>query len=448
MESPRIRYAQTADGVSVAYIDVGEGTPIVHMPATPFSHVQLEWGIPRLRQWYERLVAAGHRLVRYDARGTGLSDREVEDYTLEARLLDLDAVVEQIESDRFVLFASGDTGMEAIAWAVAHPERVSHLVLWCAWANRADVSKAPQTKSLRALMEQDWTIYTETAARVLVGWSNEEEARILAAFYRECTSPEVLKLSVPLVYEWDVTALLPQVQCPTLVMQRRDTPSLDPKVAQALAKGIPDARLVLLDGNSPLPFLGDTSAMLGAIGEFLGDAKAARMVGSTGDAPVTIFFTDITDSTKLTQKLGDARAHEILHVHNSIVREALAAHGGREIKHTGDGLMASFRSATQAVECAIAVQQAVAAHLEQQPDDALRVHIGLNAGEPVAEAGDYFGTAVQLAARICEIAGPGQILVSGVVRDLAAGKGLLFADLGEKVPRGFEDAVRLYEAHW
>jgi len=130
------------------------------------------------------------------------------------------------------------------------------------------------------------------------------------------------------------------------------------------------------------------------------------------------------------------------------VREALRTNGGSEIKHTGDGIMASFPTASRALECAIAIQRAVAAHVEQHADSPLGVHIGLNAGEPVAEEEDLFGTAVQLARRICDHAGAGQVLASNVVRELAAGKSFMFSDIGDVVPKGFDDAVRLYEVRW
>jgi adenylate cyclase len=232
-------------------------------------------------------------------------------------------------------------------------------------------------------------------------------------------------------------------------MNRRSLPAVGVDVAQHIASGIPGARLQLFDGTSPLPFLGDMDALVAAIHAFLGDNVPAPVQSrSAAGAPVTILFTDMEGSTQLTQRLGDAQAQEVLRTHNRIVRETLAAHGGTEIKHTGDGLMISFPSATRALECAIGIQQRVAAHSAEHAGPELRVRIGLNAGEPVAEAGDYFGTAVQLAARICDMAVAGQILVAGVVRDLSAGKGFLFADHGETVPRGFEDSVHLYEVRW
>ena len=156
------------------------------------------------------------------------------------------------------------------------------------------------------------------------------------------------------------------------------------------------------------------------------------------------YAIDIEGSTALTQRSGDVEAQEIVRTHNTIVREALNAHGGSEIKHTGDGIMASFPLASSALKCAVTMQRSVAASAEQ----ALRVRIGLNAGEPVAEEADLFGAAVQLARRICDQAEPGQILVSDVVRGLTTGKGFLSADSGQVALKGFEEPVRLHEVPW
>ena len=182
------------------------------------------------------------------------------------------------------------------------------------------------------------------------------------------------------------------------------------------------------------------------------EAESSRPV-ATGvtlapSGPLTILFTDMESSTALTRQLGDAAAQEVRRTHNEIVRTALSANDGTEIKHTGDGIMASFSTASSALNGAIAIQQGVAAHKEEHPDSPLGVYIGINAGEPIAEEEDLFGTSVDLAARICDHAEPGQVLVSDVVRQLAAGKGFMFSDIGDVVPKGFEEPVRLYEVRW
>jgi class 3 adenylate cyclase len=163
----------------------------------------------------------------------------------------------------------------------------------------------------------------------------------------------------------------------------------------------------------------------------------------------TVMFTDIEDSTATTQHVGDAVAQEMVRTHNEIVRRALHKFGGTEVKHTGDGIMASFLSPAASIECAIAIQRSLAAHsMLDRTHPMFAVRIGINAGEPVIEGGDLFGTAVQVASRICTRAEPRQILVSDVVRQLVAGKGFLFADRGETELRGFEDPVRLFEVRW
>jgi class 3 adenylate cyclase len=305
-------------------------------------------------------------------------------------------------------------------------------------------------QATRALLDQDWEVYTETMAHVTWGWSTGEKARRFAAFIREAVSREVVKAVRDAIDHYDVVNLLPLVRAPTLVLHRRQfsVPSVD--VARRLASRIAHAHLVILDGASPAPFLGDTESVLSAVADFLGvelGPEPQPVDAYRGEPPVTILFTDIEGSTVLTQRLGDAEAQAILHTHNAIVRDALRAHGGSEIKHTGDGIMASFASASRALRCSIAIQRAFYQR-NRSAETQIRVRIGLNAGEPIVEEEDLFGTAVQLAARICGQAEPGQILAPIVVRELAAGKQFLFADLGETELRGFEDPVRLYELRW
>ncbi|MGB6836175.1 MAG: adenylate/guanylate cyclase domain-containing protein, partial [Dehalococcoidia bacterium] len=239
------------------------------------------------------------------------------------------------------------------------------------------------------------------------------------------------------------------VKAPTLVLHRRQLSWLSADIARGLASQIPDARLALLEGESGAIFLGDTRAVLTAISQFMGEGEEAAAVAEPPAAGAfrTILFTDVEGSTALTQRVGDTRARDVLRTHERIVRDALRAHGGSEVKTMGDGIMASFPSATWALECAIAMQRAFAEHNESA-EEAIRVRVGLNAGEPIAEEDDLFGTAVIVAARIAAKAEGGEVLASDVVRQLVAGKGFLFSDRGDAVLRGFEDPVRLYEVRW
>ena len=454
MMEPRVQYAQTADGVSIAFWTLGEGPALVCLPAS-YTHIQLEWQIAGIRAWYERLAQA-RQLVRFDWRGWGLSQRDVPPLpsALEWGQLDLGAVVDGLELERFSLFGPLHGAPVALAYAVRHPERVTRLVLWTPYARADEWTASPQIQAIRSLAGKDWETYTDTAAHLTLGWSVGDEGRKFAALIRESATPETIAMFVQSLNEVDVTQLLPQVRVPTLVLHRRQIRQPGVDVVTNIASRIPQARLVLLEGMAATPYLEEVEAIVAAIDEFLGEEEKAA---PTPSGLVTILFTDMESSTALTQRLGDAQAQELVRAHNTIVREALRSHGGSEIKHTGDGIMASFPTASGALECAIAIQRAVyergvGAHgpfdSAQGRRAPLQVHIGLNAGEPVAEEQDLFGTAVQLARRICEQADGGEIFVANVVRELAAGKGFLFSDRGDATLRGFEDPVRLWEVRW
>ncbi len=439
---PRIQYAQTKDGVSIAYWMLGEGMPLVFMPDLPASHIQYELQYPQYRRWYERL-AENRKVVRYDGRGSGLSERDVADFTLDAYVLDLDAVVDHIGLETFGLFGHYAGGPVSIAYAARHPERVSHLILWCAWARASDIWRLPQIEALALLAEKDWNTFTETFAHVSFGWPEGDEARQYAVTMRESITQEAFRTAIDAMRRVDVSDVLPHLSSPTLVLQRRQVPYPDVDVARRLASRIPEARLSIVEGKSPNPWA-DSDAVLTAIDEFLGEGEEAAAAPS---GLVTILFTDMEGSTASAERLGDARAQELLRTHNSIVRDALKTHSGSEVKHTGDGIMASFGSATRALECAVAMQRALAQHNESAPEP-IKVRVGLNAGEPIAEDEDLFGTAVNEAARITAAAKGGEILAANVVRELAKGKDFLFADRGETSLRGFEDPVRLFEVRW
>lgn len=448
MDEPQIQYTTSLDGSSIAWAVSGEGMPlVVPPPALPFSHLLHELQIPEWRHWYEHL--SDHlSLVRYDARGAGLSDHNVTDRTLEAEVRDLEAVIDASGFDRVALFGLFYAGPIVIEYAARHPERVSHLILWCSFASAADTNRdALAQTALDALRDVDWNLFTETMAHTLFGWSEGAAAHRFAEFARASMTPENARASWAEHANFDVKQRLANITCPTLVIHRRQFTGIDLSVARDLAAMIPGARLAVVDGASLAPYVGDMEQPLQIIDDFLGVAGRSHAVprSTTGGSFRTIMFTDIEESTATTQRLGDAGAQQILRIHNQAVRNALHSHAGTEVKHTGDGIMASFTSATDAVSCAIEIQRALTERADEAP---MHVRIGLNAGEPVIEGNDLFGTAVQLASRVCTRAEPQQILVTDVIRQLVAGKGFLFADRGETDLRGFEDPVRLYEVSW
>lgn len=449
---PRIQYATTADGVNIAFWSLGEGAPLVHLPWFRASHVQLEWQFPEVRRWYEAL-ASKRNLVRYDSRGIGMSFRNVSDYSLDALVADLEAVVDRLGLERFALFAVLHNGPVAIAYAARHPERVSHLILWCTYARAADYAESSQIRATRGFTETDWELYTETLASVRLGWGAGESTRRFAALVRESLTPQSLSAQRAAFKDIDVTHLLSKVQAPTLVMHRRGIGWLNEDVVRAVAAGIPNAGLQVLDGASGAPYLGDTDAVLRAVYAFLGETyQPPPPEAPTPPEPAlkTILFTDIEGSTALTQRLGDSAARDILRDYERITREALAAHGGSEIKTMGDGFMATFGSATRAVECAVAMQRAFEDWHRRRGHEAEHAHvrIGLNAGEPIAEHEDLFGTAVIVASRIADQARGGEILAANVVKELVAGKRFQFASRGRTALRGFDEPVEVFEVLW
>ena len=271
---PSLQYATTADGVSIAFWTLGDGEPLVYLVGGPWNHVEL-WEIPECRSWYERL-ARDRMLVRYDVRGTGLSEREVTDFSLDARVLDLEAVLDRLGVDRFNLFAAAEAGAVAITYAVRHPERVSRLLLWCSWARGAD-THSPRIRAWRGLIDQDWELMTDTCVQIALGWSGGDIARSAAEHLRESVTRDAAKASLAAADTDDVTALLQRVRQPTLVLHRRQLQSLPVDIARGLASRIPGARLVLLEGESTAPYLGDTEGTAQAIEEFLDTEDSPRV---------------------------------------------------------------------------------------------------------------------------------------------------------------------------
>ena len=281
---PKIRYAITLDGVSIAFWTLGEGEPLVYMAGGPWGHIEL-WDISECRRWYERL-AQQRMLVRYDVRGTGFSERNVSDHSLDALVLDVEAVVDRLGLDRFAMFGAFDAGPVAIAYAARHPERVSRLVLWCSWARSSDI-RSPRIRAWRGLLDQDWELMTDTCAHLALGWPAGETGRHAARRLRESVTPETARAALEAMDQFDVTALLPGLKAPTLVLHRGDIPWLPVDIARTLASRIPEARLIVLEGESTAPYLSDTEAAASAIDEFLGEGAKRRTARREADAPAS-----------------------------------------------------------------------------------------------------------------------------------------------------------------
>ena len=453
MTMPDIQFTNTTDGLTIAYASTGEGDPLVITPEW-VSHLELAW-IGHAGAFNERL-ARSHRIIQFDGRGTGLSDRNVDDISVEARLQDLEAVVEQLGLDTFALLGMSQWSPVAMLYASRHPEKVAKLLLYAPFCRGFVGDKGDElAQALLGLIRAEWGVGARTTMGFIHPDADKKHQEENLEFLRKSSSGDIAaRLLEEGMFHVDVCDVVPELRMPSLVMHRRDDNAVRWENGRKVASLLPNVKFVPLEGDHHLPEDGDAEAVLRVIEDFLGvetpssDPKPARTAASYANAPVTLLFTDIEGSTTLTERLGDAKAQELLRDHNLIVRQALSARGGTEVKHTGDGIMASFPSASGALEAAINMQRSLTKRNEEQPDEAILVRIGLNSGEPVRDGDDLFGTSVQLARRICDQATPGQILASNVVRELVAGKGFLFADLGETALRGFEDPIRVYEVRW
>jgi class 3 adenylate cyclase len=453
------RFCTTDDGVRIAYCVEGEGPVMVCCPDAIGSFALDHLIEDQMGFW--RALWHGRRVVRYDMRGTGLSERDPEDVSHEALVNDLQAVVRASDARDFTLYASTLSGPRAIAYAAKHPEEVRRLVLHRTFARASDAMASEQLHNFADLARVNWKTAAQVFADLPVRQELPEAGVHQAQLYVQSTTGEfVARLLLEGIASTDVTAMLGEVRVPTLVLHRSEDPMFPFRLAQDLAGRIPQARLRPLSlGIMHYLALGRIDEVMGVINEFIGDGArpASRTRPDRAHPNVrTVLFTDLVRHTEMMQRLGDARGRTVLREHERITRETLRTHGGEELKAMGDGFMASFSSVTQAMDCAIALQRAFAgwnSDREGTGGDAterelLDVRVGLDAGEPIEEDGDLFGSTVIMASRICAQAAGGEILIAEPLRHLLSGKSYVYADRGETMLKGFEDAVRLYEVRW
>jgi DNA-binding CsgD family transcriptional regulator/pimeloyl-ACP methyl ester carboxylesterase len=268
MERPT-QFAKTSDNVRIAFCTKGQGTPFVEMPPIPFSHGAGPSEIPEWQAWDEQMASRG-MLVEYDCRGAGMSDRDVTDYSLDAWTRDLEAVAGSLGHNPIVLFAPDSLAVPvAIAFAARRPETVSHLILWQAHTQMTSIVKDPGAVTVLGLIDKDWTLFCEVMVQMLEGWAEPETAHKEAAGIRRLHTPQGIKAALAAAEEVDVTPLLPLVKAPTLVLHRREgRQPLDESMK--VASGIPNARLVVVDGSAYSWALQHPEAVLQAIDEFVG----------------------------------------------------------------------------------------------------------------------------------------------------------------------------------
>jgi class 3 adenylate cyclase len=439
-EVPETRYAKSGD-VNIAYQVVGDGPfDLIHVPMF-VSNLELQWEDPAERRYYERL-ASFSRLIMFDKRGTGLSDR-VAVATLEERMDDLRAVMDAAGSQRAAVFGSSEGGALSILFTATYPERVSALVLYGAYPRMAWAPDYPDgiPEEIRAItaqhFEENWGRGQEGGIPVwaLAPDRADDPAwrKAHGRWERLSASPGAAVAMYQMIFQIDVRHLLSAIRVPTLVVYR--TADIQHAAgSRYLGAHIPGAKVVEVPGNTYWPYLGDQDAILDEIEEFL---TGVRPVPAPDRALATVLFTDIVSSTERAAMLGDDAWTRTLDRHDARVAREVERHRGRRINTTGDGMLATFDGPARAVRCAQAICGAVRSL-------GIEVRAGLHTGEIELRGADVGGIAVHIGQRVSALAGPGEVLVSSTVKDLVAGSGITFADRGSHVLKGVPDEWRVF----
>ena len=426
MRAP-IRYARSGD-VNIAYQITGDGELDLVLVPGFVSHLELDWDDPRSAHFLDRLGSFA-RLIRFDKRGTGLSDRPGGLPDLETRMDDVRAVMDAVGSERAALFGYSEGGPLSILFTATRPERVSKLVLYGAYAKRLrspDYPWAPTEDDRRAYgaaVEGAWAFQADM--RRMCPSADDAMARWWEARARAAASPGAARALVEMNSRIDVRDVLPTVHVPTLVLHRTGDLDSRPEEGRFIAERIAGSRFVELPGVDHCPWI-DADAIVDEIQQFL---TGERRPLPSHRVLATIMFTDIVRSTEEAVRVGDSDWTAVLTAHHRAVRSELKRFSGEEVKTTGDGFLATFDGPARAIRSALAVSEA-ARNL------GLEVRAGVHTGEIERDDGDVHGVAVHAAARIMGHAGPGEVLVSTTTKDLVAGSGLSFADRGERDLKG------------
>jgi pimeloyl-ACP methyl ester carboxylesterase len=420
---------------------VGEGPLDLLWIAGFVSNVELAWEEPLLARYFNRL-ARFSRLILFDKRGTGLSDRvpRSELPSLEERMDDVLAVLEAAGSERAAVMGHSEGGNLAVLYAATHPDRVDALVTSGIFAKRRWSPDYPwaetpeQRERYIADLETRWGSDSDIERIAPSAARDPAFAKRLATYFRQSASPGDAAALLRMNTEIDIRAVLPTISVPTLVLHR--TGDLDSNIEEGrwIASQIPGATLVELPGNDHLPWVGDQDSVLDEVERFL----TGRLAPAEPDRVLaTILVTDIVGSTERASELGDRAWAELLDRHHAIVREQLQAFRGEEVDTAGDGFLATFDGPGRAIRAALAVRDGLR-------EGGIPVRCGLHTGEAERVGGKVAGIAVHLAARIADTAGSGEILVSDTVRSLVAGSGIEFADRGSVSLRGVPEEQHLF----
>jgi len=439
VQIPDTRYAKAPDGISIAYQVIGDGPVDLVYASGIWSNVELMWEEPTWAHFLERL-AKFSRLILFDLRGVGLSDRGPEPPVLELQRDDVGAVMDAAGSADAIVFGSARAATMATLFAATHPDRTKALVLYAPVAKTVSTRDFPYGKT----PEEQRVFFERFVREVGTGQnlalqapsvaSDERFVRWWARFERLVASPSAFEELGRIFTDVDVRDVLPAIHVPTVVIHRKDDAIVLERQARYVADQIEGATYVELPGRDHLPFVGDADAIVDEVERFV---TGRRPIRETDKVLATILFTDIVASTKRQAELGDRGWKQLVERHHAIVRDLLKQYRGEEQDTAGDGFYVRFDGPARAIRCAKDIVETVRRL-------GIEIRAGLHTGECEIVDGKCSGLSVSIGARVMANAGPSEVLVSRTVKDLTAGSGLTFQDAGEHELKGVPDRWHLY----
>jgi pimeloyl-ACP methyl ester carboxylesterase/class 3 adenylate cyclase len=441
METPETRYSRSADGVHIAYQVLGDADLDLVLSPGFVSHLEHSWEDPSMARFLRRL-ASFSRLIVFDKRGTGMSDRTPDHRPglLEDRVSDIASLMDTVGSERAAIMGLSETGAVALLFAATHPDRTRAAVVYGSFARTGDTDPvypwAPDPAEAAWLehLEREWgrgAMYLADFAPSLVGDERYEEW--FAKLERLAVSPGAAVALVRMLLQMDVRDILPAIRVPTLVLHKRDDKAVPIEEGRAVADLVPGAKFVELPGADHWPWIGHEEAVE-EIQEFL---TGMRETPKPERSVMTVMFVDIVESTKRAAELGDRRWADLLESFYAVVRRELDRYGGREVDTAGDGFFVTFDGPAQAIRCATALTAAVAKL-------GIQVRTGIHTGECERIGEKVGGLGVVIGARVGALATAGETLVSRTVQDLVVGSGLIFEDAGKHELKGVPERWHLY----
>ena len=435
---PQTRYAKSGD-VNIAYQVLGQGPPDLVLIPGWVSNIEIFWEEPAVVRFFTRL-ASFSRLILFDKRGTGLSDRVAEMPNLETRMDDARAVLDTVGSERAALFGYSEGGVLCALFAATYPNRASALIMHGSYARLTAAPDYPW-----GLNEQERSAFVDQAVRewgAPIGIdmrapsmaTDERFRQWWARFLRLSASPAAFATLSHMNAQMDIRQVLPAIRVPTLILHSVNDRNLDVRGSRYLAERIPGAELVELSGPDHVPWLSDADIVVDEVEEFL---TGARHAPEPERVLATVMFTDIVGASERAAGLGDRRWHDLLDSHHALIRRQLNHFRGREIDTAGDGFLAIFDGPARAVRCASTISDGVRSL-------GIEVRAGLHTGECEMMGDKLAGIAVHIGSRVAALARPGEVLVSSTVKDLVAGSGLSFQDRGIQSLKGIPGEWRLF----